>query len=307
MTYQKITATFLDEITYDIPSQNWGPDEWTREFDTFVDVGIDTVVVIRAGHGARLACPSDTVSKHVRTLPVYVDLIRLFLDLCEPRGIRLYFGLYDSGVHWMRHDWQSEVAINSEFIREMYDRYGDSPAFRGWYLPHETSDSSHRSLDINTTLAGEIRKISDLPILASPYFHGRADMPLLGGPRGPEEHARLWDEIFDRYQGLVDHCAFQDATAELIDLAETVRVTKEVATRYGIELWSNTETFDRDMPLKFPPTDWRKLAHRLDAVQPYVSKIITFEFSHFLSPNADWQSARLAYRRYLEFLATKQG
>ena len=29
----KITVTFLDEITQDIPSANWGPDEWSRDFD----------------------------------------------------------------------------------------------------------------------------------------------------------------------------------------------------------------------------------------------------------------------------------
>lgn len=28
-----ITGTFLDEITHEIPSQNWGPAEWTRDFD----------------------------------------------------------------------------------------------------------------------------------------------------------------------------------------------------------------------------------------------------------------------------------
>ena len=27
-----ITGTFLDEITHDIPSQNWGPEERRREY-----------------------------------------------------------------------------------------------------------------------------------------------------------------------------------------------------------------------------------------------------------------------------------
>ena len=29
----KITGTFLDEITHDIPSANWGPEEWAADFD----------------------------------------------------------------------------------------------------------------------------------------------------------------------------------------------------------------------------------------------------------------------------------
>ena len=33
-----ITGTFLDEITHNIPSQNWGAGEWRQEFG-FVRVG----------------------------------------------------------------------------------------------------------------------------------------------------------------------------------------------------------------------------------------------------------------------------
>jgi hypothetical protein len=306
VTYKAITATFLDEITYDIPSQNWGAPEWEREFDTFVEVGIDTVVLIRGGCGPRLAFPSQAIAARGATLPVYADVVQLFLDLAAPRGIRFYMGLYDSDRHWTRYDWRSEVDINLAFIEEVVERYASAPAFAGWYLPHETSDSSHRVLDINTSLAERIRSFSDLPILISPYWMGRTDFSAAGGPRTLEEHVRVIDEVFARYSGLIDQCAFQDATAGLLELEATVRVTRELADRHGIELWSNTETFDRDMPLKFPPTDWRKLAHRLDAVQDHVEKIITFEFSHFLSPNSTWASARNAYRRYSEFLATRQ-
>jgi hypothetical protein len=307
MAYLPVTGTFIDEMTCDIPSQNWGRADWEKEFDLYSAIGMDTVILIRAGMGARLACPSKSVSSRISTLPVYVDLVEMFLELAAPRGIDFYFGLYDSDYHWHRYDWRSEVDINREFIAEMWDRYGAMPAFRGWYLPHETTDSSLRIVDINTALAAEIRKRSDLPILVSPYFMGRPD---IAGhrdprtlPRTPEEHGRIWQEIFGRYSGLVTHCAFQDATTDLLLLEEFTQATVEAAAGTGIALWSNLETFDRDMPIKFPPADWRKLAHRLDTVQPYVSKVITFEFAHFLSPNSTLQAARNLYDRYAEFIA----
>jgi Domain of unknown function (DUF5109)/Domain of unknown function (DUF4434) len=305
VSYKPITGTFLDEITYDIPSQNWGPEEWASEFDTFVEAGIDTVVLIRGGCGPRLACPSEAISSRVPTLPVYQDVVQLFLDLAGPRDIRFYMGLYDSDRYWVRYDWRKEVEVNLAFIEEVAGRYANAPAFAGWYLPHETSDSSNRVLDINTTLAGRIRELSDRPILISPYWMGRADFAVRGEPRTLEEHVRVLDEVLERYAGLVDQCAFQDATAGLLELEALARETRALADRHGIELWSNTETFDRDMPLKFPPTDWRKLAHRLDAVQDHVEKIITFEFSHFLSPNSTWPAAAALYRRYREFLDSR--
>jgi uncharacterized protein DUF4434 len=307
MTYKPVTGTFIDEVTCDIPSQNWGRAEWEREFDTYRDNGLDTVILIRAGMGARLACPSTTVARHIPTLPVYVDLVRMFLDLAEARGIAFYFGLYDSDYHWHRYDWESEVAINRAFIAEMWDRYGDSPAFRGWYLPHETTDTSLRILDINTRLAETIRTVSDLPILVSPYYMGRADIAGMRDhrslPRTAEEHGRIWREIFRAYSGLVTHCAFQDATTDLLQLEAFTQATAAAAEGSGITLWSNLETFDRDMPIRFPPTDWRKLAYRLDTVQPYVDKVITFEFAHFMSPHSVWPAAHSLFDRYREHVA----
>lgn len=305
MPYQPITGTFLDEITHDIPSQNWGPAEWAREFDTFLEAGIDTVIIIRTGYGEKLARPSAVVSGRVATLPVQVDLVQLYLDLAAERNIAVYIGLYDSGFYWHRHDWSVEVDINRAYIHELYENYGDAPAFRGWYLPRETPDSSLRIIDINTALATEIRGISSLPILVSPFFQARADAgsTVRSGPRTPEEHARVWSEIFGRYAGLVDYCAFQDGTADLLVLEDVTAATAEIAREHGITLWSNLESFDRDMPIKFPPIDWRKLAHKLDVVQPYVSKVITFEFSHFMSPNSMWEPARNLYNRYREHVA----
>src|SRR5690554_8059683 len=44
----QITGTFLDEITHDIPHQNWGEAEWDLDFQYMKAVGIDTVIMIRS-------------------------------------------------------------------------------------------------------------------------------------------------------------------------------------------------------------------------------------------------------------------
>ena len=44
-------------------------------------------------------------------------------------------------------------------------------------------------------------------------------------------------------------------------------------------------------------------ARQLDAVQPFVSKLITFEAPHFLSPYSMWESARALFRCYTEYVA----
>ncbi len=42
-----ITATFIDEITYDIPASNWTDEQWVADLDNMKEVGIDTVVLMR--------------------------------------------------------------------------------------------------------------------------------------------------------------------------------------------------------------------------------------------------------------------
>ena len=46
----KITGTFLDEISHDIVHQNWGEQEWDRDFAHMKAIGINTVIVIRSGY-----------------------------------------------------------------------------------------------------------------------------------------------------------------------------------------------------------------------------------------------------------------
>lgn len=245
MTCLPITGTFLDEISHDIASQNWGPDEWAQESDTFIEVGIDTVIMIRTGCRKRLACPSETIAAHRPVLPVYVDLVRMFLDLAAERGIDLFFGLYDSGFRWRRNDWTVEVDRNRAYLHETYDTYGSSLAFRGWYPPHETIDSGLRIIDTNVAPATEIRSFGDLPILVSPFYHGRTDAALgpAGSARSVEEHARAWSEILGAYSRLVNYCAFQDGTADFLALEELTKSAAKVAAKTGITLWSKLGSF----------------------------------------------------------------
>ena len=38
-----------------------------------------------------------------------------------------------------------------------------------------------------------------------------------------------------------------------------------MADKYGIECWTNAESFDRDMPIKFLPIKFDKLRMKLEA------------------------------------------
>ncbi|MDR2361170.1 MAG: DUF4434 domain-containing protein [Prevotellaceae bacterium] len=56
-----VTGTFLDEITWDIPSQNWGYDKWDKDFDAMKKMGVDTVILIRGAFGRYMTFRSDVL------------------------------------------------------------------------------------------------------------------------------------------------------------------------------------------------------------------------------------------------------
>jgi hypothetical protein len=292
----RITGTFLDEITHDIPSQNWGPKEWRREFELYSRIGIDTVVIIRAGYQNKCIFPSKSIPD---LLPVYEDLGRLFLDLAEEFGIGLFFGLYDSGYHWLRRSWWKEVDLNKSFIDEVVERYGSSPAFKGWYMCHETSKDDAHIIEIFNTLGAHCKAAKNLPVLISPYPQGAKQVGAAAFTL--EESFDHWERIFSETKGAFDICAFQDGQVHYQELPHFVQGIKALGAKHGVTIWSNLETFDRDMPIKFPPADWRYLRFKLETHEPVAEKIITFEFPHFMSPHSCYPAAHNLFDRYCEY------
>ncbi|MEQ8703605.1 MAG: DUF4434 domain-containing protein [Phaeodactylibacter sp.] len=306
----KITGTFLDEISHDIPHQNWGAKEWDTDFQHMKHMGIDTVILIRCGYKNWLTYPSAVLQQEEEAYTPPVDLVRLFLDLSEKHGIAFYFGLYDSGKYWWeKGDFQREVDLNLKAIDEVWERYGSSPAFQGWYICQEVSRKTAGIIDLYRQLGLHCKEVSGgLPTLISPYIDGQkaimaseAELTKAAAV-SLEEHEAEWNEIFAGIREAVDIVAFQDGHVDYHQLADYFAVNKQLADRHGLRCWTNAESFDRDMPIKFLPIKWEKLRLKLEAARAAgLEKAITFEFSHFMSPQSAYPQAGHLYNRYQEY------
>ncbi len=301
MTMLKITGTFLDEITHDIPSQNWGPAEWAREFDVMKACGIDTVILIRAGYRRQATFESKVLREKRDIYPVYTDLVDLFLREAERCGMDFYFGTYDSGEFWPNGRYREETDLNRAFCDEVIARYGDRPAFRGWYISHEINAFNEGMMGVYEELAEHLRGLKSLPILISPYIKG---IKQFGAEAiSLDRHIEEWRNVFARIQGKVDIVAFQDGQIDFHELTDYLQANRELAAQHGIMSWSNVESFDRDMPIKFPPISFPKLRFKIEAAaKAGVDKLITFEFPHFLSPNSIYPAAHGLHSRYREWI-----
>ena len=308
----QITGTFIDEISHDIPHQNWGKEEWRRDFGHMKAIGIDTVILIRAGYRRFLAYPSAYLQ---RTYGCYIpplDLLELFLELAAEHGMDFYFGLYDSGHYWDTGDMQTEIDANRFVTEEVWERYGHHPAFKGWYLSMEISRKTKGAIEAMRALGLHCKALSDgLPTFISPWMDGKkavlAANPALAKENAVSlrEHEQEWNEIFDGIRGAVDAVAFQDGHIDFHELPAFLALNKQLADKHGLQCWTNAESFDRDMPIKFLPIKFEKLRLKLEAARAAgYDKAITFEFSHFMSPQSAYLQAGHLYNRYREYLDT---
>ena len=302
----KITGTFLDEISYDIPHQNWGEKEWDTDFRSMQAIGIDTVILIRCGLRQSIVFPSEVLMKRVNALEPFCDLTGMFLRLAEKYRMKFYFGTYDCGLEPEQIDFQNDLETNMRVVEEAWKRYGHCPAFGGWYLSREVSRSRGRTAEGYAKLGSFCKEISNgLPVLISPFIQGvkaNAELGIKAGSIALEQHEKEWDNIFSMISGSVDTIAFQDGHVEIHELQDYLKINMKLANKHHLHCWTNCETFDRDMPIHFLPIKWEKMWHKLRAAEAVgIEKAITFEFSHFMSPNSAYIQAHGLYDRYREY------
>ena len=304
-----ITGTFLDEISHDIPHQNWGPVEWEQDFVHMKNAGIDTVILIRSGYRDFLTYPSTYLLSTQNCFKPPIDLVELFCSLADKYDMHFYFGLYDSGHYWDTGNMQSEIDLNRYVIDEVWKTYGHHPSFKGWYLSMEISRKTKGAIEAFSTLGRQCKDVSGgLPTFISPWIDGKKAVLAASGQMSKidavslEDHEREWNEIFDGIKGTVDAVAFQDGHISYHELEDFFSINKKLADRYGMRCWTNAESFDRDMPIKFLPIKFEKLKLKLEAAaRAGYDKAITFEFSHFMSPQSVYGAAHHLYNRYMEY------
>ena len=221
--------------------------------------------------------------------------------------------LYDSGKYWDTGDMTWEVEDNKYVIDEVWENYGSKyKSFGGWYISGEISRATKGAIGAFHALGKQCKDISNgLPTFISPWIDGKK--AIMGTTKMTKEdavsvqqHEKEWDEIFDGIHDVVDACAFQDGHIDYDELDAFFSVNKKLADKYGMQCWTNAESFDRDMPIRFLPIKFDKLRMKLEAAKRAgYDKAITFEFSHFMSPQSAYLQAGHLYDRYKEYFEIK--
>jgi hypothetical protein len=237
----------------------------------------------------------------------------MYLRLAEKYNMKFYFGLYDSGRYWDTGDLSWEIEDNKYVIDEVWKMYGEKyKSFGGWYISGEISRATKGAIDAFRAMGKQCKDVSNgLPTFISPWIDGKKAIMGTGkltreDAVSVQQHEKEWNEIFDGIHEVVDACAFQDGHIDYDELDAFFTVNKKLADKYGMQCWTNAESFDRDMPIRFLPIKFDKLRMKLEAAKRAgYDKAITFEFSHFMSPQSAYLQAGHLYDRYREYFEIK--
>ena len=307
--YLPITGTFLDEVSHDIENFNWDEEAWDKDFAAMKASGIDMATVIRCGTERWTMYPSAVLEKAVNAYRPPMDLMDIFMRLGEKHGIKIWVGTYFSNHDWLSaaYDVEKETDLMKRVCDEIWEKYGKSPAFGGWYLSQEIAGRiSFNVVKCYQILGSYLKNMTNLPCFISPGIMGCntgvARNPSLGVRKRlavtPEEHEADWDWIMGEIAGSVDAICFQNSHIGLDQLEEFMQINHSLALKHGIKSWANLETFDILLN-PHPPIKLQHLLMKLEAAKKVgFEKGITFEFSHYMSPNSEYGAARNLHKLY---------
>ncbi|MBV9925673.1 MAG: DUF4434 domain-containing protein [Acidobacteria bacterium] len=264
--------------------------KWKSTLKAMREVKLDTIILQFHQYGGTKFIPEGTAG---------VDATKIILDYAKDNGMQVFVGLkYDTRWYgnWKDQKYLEEVAAeNKKLAKQLWERYGKSRAFAGWYVPQEMWNEDYTPQELEQLgkyfrdVGDECRRLAPgKPVAVSPYFN--PGFGFLGADAFGQRYAQ-----FLKFAGL-NIVMLQDsvgarkiAPEEFEDkVLPYYSALQAAAQQNGAELWGNAESYEivpnQPDENKFQPTDICRVAKQINAGAPFVKKLVTFDFFHYMNP-----------------------
>lgn len=241
------------------------------------------------------------------------DPLGTILAAAEQRDMQVWLGLSLDPNYWQGvFDPDRSAAENIALMLELEELYGHSPALVGYYLPEEIDDRSfvteqaHEAMiQYLAAMATAAHEQVGRPVMVAPYF---------GMNPNALAYAAWWSTTLERAP--IDVIALQDGVGTRRTTAQQgapmYQELARVAARHGVALWSDLEIFEQIHGWPVDELAWQANPARIETVleqlrleAPFVTKFVTFDFTHHMSPRLGGMAAQL-YSGYLEYLEGRE-
>jgi hypothetical protein len=259
-------------------------EQWEAKVKELADAGLrDLVLVNVAGHG-KTYYPSVLMPQHTLGCE---DPLEVVLSAADRFGVRFFvsngfFGDWTQAGLLMKDPEVHKLRVKA--MAEVVERYGRHPSFYGWYYPNEIGIQGHYTdffIDYVNACSGDAHRLTPkAKILIAPY-----------GTRNV-----IADDAFVRQLERldVDFIAYQDEVGvektkveESAAFYERLHALHQKAARS--RLWADVEVFRFSGTVyksALLPAPAERVIRQLEAVSPFVEKILIFEYPGLINSPA---------------------
>lgn len=264
---------------------------WTSTLKSMREIKLDTVILQFHQHDGTKFIPEGKDG---------TDATKIILDYAKDNGMQVYVGLkYDTRWYgnWKDQKYLDQVAADSkQLAKQLWGRYGKNRAFAGWYMPQEmwNQDYSPRELEQSSRyfrdVGDECRKLAPgKPVAVSPYFNPSSDF--LGAEAFGQRYSQFLRGAGLNVVMLQDSVGARKIVPEEFkeNLLPFYRAVQAAAQQNGAEFWGNVESYEivpnQPDENNRQPTEAARLAKQINAGGPFVRKLVTFDFFHYMNPH----------------------
>lgn len=269
---------------------------WLKELGSMQKIGMDTAVVQYCAYGDTELTPAT----------------EKILQAADQLGMKVMVGTKLSESGWYTNQFSDKYLQQkgkevADYTRDLVQQFSSHPSLQGIYIPYETNLSANAA-DIGA-FYGQISNAAkeanpNLKTMISPYTN-----LIPGVPMSMPEGVMTSNFKAMLQNANVDILAWQDGVGgtkdQLNRIDHDLGAIAAACKDQGVELWADVEGFERttkfydDFSAK--PVSMDTLKQQMEKEAPYVSKIISFDFNDYMSPQKNDDTASL-YREYEEYL-----
>lgn len=300
-----LTGTFVEFSGKD----DWAPYQWNSLLEGMKKIGLNTVIVQFAAYNDNTWFDSqNTFTKNKNKYA----LARL-LASAELKHIEVYIGLYFNDEYWKNQTNAEWLKLHADrcisIAQEIQARFGNSPAFKGWYIPHEPEPDAYNSdakvalfrNDFVNRISDRLHKLNGKPVSIAAFWNSDLSTPEQL-QHFMAELAKANLQVIMLQDGVgVGHVTLERLAGYYQSAAKGL--FKE-NTSYKGAFWTDLETFSSGSV----PAPFARIKQQLttELAVEKVTKAVSFQYYNDMCPTGPGGKTagklRQTYRQYLETL-----
>ena len=305
-----LTGTFVQLFG----KNDWTTAQWEKFFSELKELKINTVIVQYTAF--KNAYNDITWFDSANTFTSQKSrhtLARLF-EAAQKQGIEVHIGLHFDETYWQNQTNRAWLQLNAqrciELAKEINSRFGNHPAFKGWYIPHEPEPYAYgsdekialfRDVFVNP-IADALHSWGGKPVSIAAFWNSKLT--------SPNQLQHFMAELAKSHLQIImlqDGVGAKHVTLDQLNTyyQSAQKGLFEENKNYKGAFWTDLETFAYTPTPPYPPAAFDRVEQQLmiELSIPRISKAVSFQYYDDMSTlslhKAQAQALREAYKKWL--------